>query len=188
MAKKIINADTWAQIKGKYVAGKTTIGKIAQVHDISRKSIERKAKKEGWKYGSMSDEVSKAIESATIETIVKDDTDKAVKLTEIFLKDASNIRGITMAIMDAMAKELRKSGGNIPSAEANRLTSCQKVSEIASKTITTLFTNTRKALGMDKDDDVDRARRIKYGETDSSVSNKLQDRIKEKMKANGFDE
>lgn len=150
MAKKQINDDTWSQVKGKYVAGSDPIYKIAQQHDINKRTIERRAKKEGWVFGSVANNVAEAIEKATIETIVKNDTDKAVKLTETFLRDSSNIRAITMAIMDAMAKTLKEKKGFITSAEANRLLACQKVGEVAGKTITNIYTSVRKALGMDK--------------------------------------
>jgi hypothetical protein len=156
LAKKRITQDTWSQIKGKYVSGTDPIYRIAQHHDINKKSIERRAKKEGWVYGSESLNVAQAIEKATIETIIKEDTDKSVRLTEIFLKDATNLRNITMAIMGAMAEELKKSGGHIATAEANRLLSCQRVSEVANKTITNLYTSTRKALGMDREEEMKR--------------------------------
>jgi len=108
--------------------------------------------------------VAEAIQAATLETIIKTDTDKSVRLTEIFLKDASNVRGITMAIVKSMADELKKSGGNIATAEANRLYQCQKVGEVASKTISNLYAATRKALGMDREDDIEKARKIKGAE------------------------
>lgn len=174
MAKKNIDTGLWSIIKAKYVSGSLPIYKIAQAHDIHKKTIERRAKKEGWIYGNVSNNVAIEVDRATIETIIKDDTDKAVKITETFIKDASNIRGITMAIMAAMATELKKTGGNISTAEANRLISCQKVSEIASKTIAKLYGGTRLALGMDKE------------ERANDTSTAIQDRIDAKMKEYGF--
>ena len=173
MAKKNISDDLWAIIKGKYVSGSLPIYKIAQVHDIHKKTIERRAKKEKWIYGAVSNNVSKEVEKATIETIVKGDIDKAVKITETFIKDSSNIRGVTMAIMKAMSDELMESGGNMSTAEANRLIACQKVSEIASKTIAKLYDETRKALGMDKDEDIRKAREIQANDKAQEVLDPL---------------
>lgn len=169
MAKKQISKDTWSQIKGKYVAGSDPIYKIAQQHDINKKTIERRAKKEGWIYGSVSNNVAKAIENATIDTIIKNDTDRAVKMTEMFLKDSLNIRAVTMALMDAMAKTLKEQKGNITSAEANRLLTCQKVAKTAGETITNIYSSVRKALGVDRDDDIEKARRIKKAEDPNEI-------------------
>lgn len=178
LAKKKVTQDTWSQIRGKYVAGSDPIYKIAQQHEINKKTIERRAKKENWIYGSKKINVSEAIESATIETLIQNGTDKSVILTETFLRDAANIRGVTMAIMGAMAKELKKCGGNIATAEANRLVTCQKVSEVASKTISNLYTSTRKALGMDREEELKKTL-IKVDITDGLTHEEVKAKIKE---------
>lgn len=183
--RKFIDKDTWSQIKGKYVAGKDTISKIADDHSISRKSIQRKAQKDGWVYGSSKDEVSKAIENATIETIIGTGLDKAVKITERFIKDSENVRNVTMAILSGMVKELQKSGGNIKADEANRLLSCQRVAKTTMETITGNYNAVRKALGMDKDEDIRKAKEIKATENTlviDPLEGKTLDEAKEELR------
>lgn len=173
MAKKQINDDIWSQIKGKYVAGQEPIYKIAQHYEINKKTIERRAKKENWIFGSVANNVARAIENATIETLIKVDTDKAVRLTNQFLKDSKNIRAITMVLMDSMAEELQGEHGAITASEATRLLTCQKVSEVASKTIEKLYTATRRALGMDKDEDIRKAKEIQSNDKVQEVVDPL---------------
>ncbi len=184
--RRTITKDDWSQIKGKYVSGKKTVTQIAEEHKISRKSIQRKAKKEGWEYGSSKDEVAKAIQAATIETITREDTDRAVNFTDKFLNDSEKVRNLTMAIVDGMQNALANHGGNIPADEANRLLSCQRANEVSMRTVTGIYAGQRKALGLDAEQDIEKARKIKQAdkhenpdpcvdETEESVDKKLKE-------------
>jgi hypothetical protein len=146
-----ISDQTWATVKAEYATGKDTIGRIAHKNGISRKSIERRAKKEAWKYGVLSDEVAKAVENATIKTIIDNDIDIAVKVTIKYLEDAEEIRVLTMAILEGLQEELKKSGGAVSRAEAERILFCQRVNETTSKTINNVFTGAMKAMGLYKE-------------------------------------
>lgn len=145
---KHITSRTWVKIKTDYTIGKLSINKIAKKHKISTQSIYRRAKKECWEFGSLSDEVSREIEKATIKTVIEDTSDSAAEATRQYLKDSEKVRSLTIAIMDGLAKELIKSGNNVSRAEAERILFCQRVNETTSKTILSLYQGNRKALGL----------------------------------------
>lgn len=139
-------------IKIDYELGKLSKGSICKKHRISRPTLRKHAKDGKWLYQKTFKEVSKEVEKRVIEKLLSDNTDIAVSVTDNFLKDSANIRAVTMAIMDAMATDLLDKNGKITTQEANRLIALQKVSEIANKTISNLYNTTRKALGMDQDE------------------------------------
>lgn len=144
--KKIISATTWAKIKAHYVVGRDTIGKIAENHEVSRKSIERKANKEGWTYGKLSDDVAKEVEESQIAKIKKNDCDIISKIARQFIGDAKKIRNITIATL----KEL-EGKKKLNRAALSRILATQKINNYSAKTIIDLYMAVRKSLGMDKE-------------------------------------
>jgi hypothetical protein len=147
--KKKISDKTWIKVKTHYVLGRDTIGKIAEDHEISRKSLERKAKKEGWEYGKLSDEVSKEAEDKLIAEIKANDADIVVKHATQFIGDAKKIRNITVATLRLLEKETKK--GKLSKAEIEKILIVQRVAQTTAKTIVDLYMAVRKSLGMDKE-------------------------------------
>ena len=149
-----ISDRTWSEVKAAYYVGKEPIGTIATKHNISRKSIERRAKADSWKYGVLSDEVAKEVERATIETIIEKDVDIASRVTKQFIQDSQNLRVVTIAIQTGMVKELKKSGGAVSRAEAERIYFSQRVNETTYRIIKDIYYGMRKALGIEIDAEV----------------------------------
>ena len=141
-----ISDKTWIKVKVAYVLGRDTIGKIADDHDISRKSLERKAKKEGWEYGKLSDEVAKEVEASQIAKIKQNDCDIVTKIATQFIGDAKKIRALTIATLKEFGgkKKLKK-------ADLSRILTTQRINHESAKIIVDLYMAVRKSLGMDKD-------------------------------------
>ncbi len=175
-------------LKIEYELGKLSKTAICKLHKISRPTLRKHAKASKWIYQQSFQKVSEEVEKRTIERLVEKNTDIVGETTERFIKDVSKIRSVTASLMDAMAKDLKKNDGNITAAEANRLLTCQKVNKVAGETITNIYNTVRKALGMDRDEDVKKALAIKHGDRpEDDPTSSIEDRINAKMKAHGFD-
>ncbi|MCK4518065.1 hypothetical protein KAT92_04770 [Candidatus Babeliales bacterium] len=138
-------------IKIDYELGKLSKTSICKKHRISRPTLRKHANDGDWIYQKSFKEVSEKVERKVIERLVDENVDIVSETTERFLKDSANIRGVTVAVAKSMVKLLKESSGNLSASEANRLLACQKVSETAARTITSLYNFERKALGMDSD-------------------------------------
>ena len=140
-----ISDKTWIKVKVAYVLGRDTIGKISDDHGISRKSLERKAKKEGWEYGKLSDEVAKEVEASQIAKIKQNDCDIVVKIATQFIGDAKKIRALTIATLKEFGgkKKLKK-------ADLSRILTTQRINHESAKIIVDLYMAVRKSLGMDR--------------------------------------
>lgn len=171
-----------------YELGKVSKTQICKDHRISRPTLRKHAKEGEWIYQKSFQEVAKEVRARVTEKMIERSSEEIVKATEIFLDNSSNVRDFVMLVADKLKEKIKNDDWDFKEIDLKSFFDLQKFNEISSKTLTGLYSTDRKALGLDKDDDIDRARRIKYGETDGTGSNKLQERIKEKMKANGFDD
>jgi DNA-binding Xre family transcriptional regulator len=185
-----------AKLKVDFHAGKLSQRKLAQKHRISRNTLSKYAKEGKWEFGKNEPTLSQAIEEGVYKKLVDSEIDRATKITDNFLKDVEKYRKLAskpaeelfIAYEEADNATTKEKRVKVSKEEFSRIWESTKAMKAAIETLRLGYEGARKALGMDKDDDIEKARKIKHGDVDGVGSNKLQERIKEKMKANGFDD
>jgi hypothetical protein len=184
------------KIKVDYEVGKLSKTAICKKHSISRPTLRNQAAKNGWKYQKNFQEVSEIIEQKTIGKLIEKETDRAVKITDRFLNDIDAYRELSMhpameiktAINQADEDSTEESKVTVSRDEYDRIFAGAKINKICLEALNVGYTGARKALGMDKDSDIEKALAIKHGDrTGDETTTSIEDRIKAKMKLHGLE-
>ncbi len=184
------------KIKVDFEAGILTKSKIASKHKINRLTLYNLADKHEWQYGKNEQKINKITETKSLEVLIEKQVDRAAGTTDLFLSDIKAIRGIALAIAKEWS-DSRKAGririvdgkeekiDGMSKDEADRIFAQTKIAKITMETLNIGYTAARKALGMDRDDDVEKARRIKTEEkqplsnpTEGMTREEVQEEIK----------
>lgn len=153
-----------AKIQVDYTAGKLSKSKIAQKHSISRNTLAKYAHDGKWKYGQNAQELSSIIQEKTYERLIRDEVDRATKITDEYLGDISKYRQIAMVPASELANaynEARKLKGKVKKEEFSRIWESAKAIKTAIEALNLGYNGARKALGLDVEADIEKARKIK---------------------------
>ena len=159
-------------MKEDYCAGILSKSGIAQKYSISRNTLAKHAKKNKWKYAVNEQEVNMRISEKARERIVNEVVDKATEVTTNFLKDIDLCRGLMLSAASDLvsaqeeADKASEDGkkGKVEKEEYERIFSKMKVMKYIVENLKTAYEGGRKALGLDVEQDVEKARKIKEGE------------------------
>lgn len=180
-----------AKIKVDYQVGKLSRLKIAQKYGISRNTLSKHAKAKKWKYAISEQELSKIVENRTYEKLITDSVDRATEITNNFLGDIEKYRKLAIIPASELASayndaEERSEKENkrirVPKDEFSRIWESTKAIKAAIETLKIGYEGARKALGMDRDDDVEKARKIKGAERES-ISDPTEGMTREEVQA-----
>lgn len=152
-----------------YELGKLSKTSICKKHRVSRPTLRKHATENGWVYQKTFQEVSKEVEKRTIAKLVEENADIVTQATEKFLSDSAYIRDFVMDLIKRVQKELDENSYKTKDVDLSGFTSLQKMGETLSKTIISLYSTERKALGLDIDDDIEKAKRIKGNDKQQAV-------------------
>ena len=161
-----------AKIKEDYCAGILSKSGVAQKYRISRNTLAKHAKAGGWKYAVNEQEVTMLISDKARERIVNEVVDKATEVTTNFLKDIELCRGLMLSSASDLihaqeeADEEAKDGkkGKVQKEEYERILSKMKVLKYIVENLKAGYEGGRKALGLDTEQDIEKARKIKNNE------------------------
>lgn len=160
------------KIKADYTAGELSRSKIAQNHRISRNTLAKHAKEGKWGFGKNAQELSKLITEKTYEKLVENAVDRATKITNQFLGDIDTYRQLAMVpaseLIESLGRAKKESTEEKPvkvsKEEFSRIWESTKAIKSAVETLKLGYEGARKALGMDREDDIEKARKIKGAE------------------------
>lgn len=157
------------KIKEDYCAGVLSKSGIAQKYSISRNTLAKHAKEGKWKYAINEQEVNMRISEKARERIVNEVVDKATEVTTNFLKDIDLCRKLMLTAasdlitaqeeVDRLSTEENRL--KVDKEEYERIFSKMKVLKYIVENLKTAYEGGRKALGLDTEQDIEKARRVK---------------------------
>ena len=157
------------KIKVAFEAGKLSRAAIGKEYRVSQPTIRLLAKEREWEYKKNFIEFSEEIEQKTIESLIEKEVDKTTKITAQFLSDLDIFRRLCMRSATDIVNAYNKltdgeKKGKVLKEEFDRIFAGSKVSKINMEALNIGYSGARKALGMDREDDIEKARKIKGAE------------------------
>lgn len=171
------------KIKVDYEVGKLSKVNICKKHSISRPTLVKLAKEHRWSYQKNLREVNEIIEEKTISKLIEVETDRNVKITDQFLTDIDRYRQLTMFPVGEVARAIKDAGpkGKVTKEEYDRIFAGSKVNKINLEALNIAYSGARKALGMDRDEDIRKAKAIKLNENTQEVLDPLENMTEEEI-------
>ena len=167
-------------MKVDYEAGLLTKSDIALKHGINRQTIYKIAADNKWEYGKNRTEIDKATENQSLEKIINKQIDIATQISNRFLSDMDKYRqlGLMPAAELATAyNDAKKNKTKVPKEEFSRIWESTKVIKTAIEGLKLGYDGCRKALGMDKEDELKAT--IKIDPCDGMTPEQVDQKIKE---------
>lgn len=152
------------KLKVDYQSGKLNRSKIAQKHRISRTTLVKHAKKEGWEFGKSEQELYKEIEEKVYKKLVDIEVDRATETTNNYLKDFNLQRQFLTATSAALTTLIRDKKNKLTKEDAELILARARVHKMLMEGYNIGYMAVRKALGMDREDDINKALKIKDAE------------------------
>ncbi len=129
-------------------------------------------KEKGWIYGENEQELSSLIKNKTYEKLIEDNVDLAAQITTNFLGDIEKYRALYLmpakelltAYNDAQKDSTPAKRVVVKKDEFSRIWESTKAIKTAIEGLNALYASQRKALGMDREDDIEKARKIKHAD------------------------
>ncbi len=172
-------------MKIDYELGKVSKTSICKKHGVSRPTLRKQAAKGKWLYQKSFQRVSDEVEKRTIERLIEDQVDKATILTDQFLEDTSKYMQLAMMPASELARaynHVKEHGGKVTKEEFSRIWESTKAIKNALEMLNVGYAGTRKALGMDKDEEIRKAKEIKQSEQIKEVTDPLEGKTIEEVK------
>ena len=170
-----------AKIQVDYTAGKLSKTGIAQKHRISRNTLAKYARDNDWKYGRDAQKLSDIIEEKTYERLIKDEVDRATKITDNFLGDIERYRKLALIPSSELAEaynDAKLKGTKISQKEFSRIYQLTKVLKTAIEALNIGYAGSRKALGMDREEEK-RKRLPKHDPVEGMTEDEIDSRLEE---------
>ena len=145
-------------IKVDIEAGLLTKSDIATKYKISRQSLYKLIASEGWDYGKNRTQIDKATENQSLNKIINKQVDLATKISSQFLEDIDKYRQLSLMPAAELANsytKAKKGKNKVKKEEFSRIWESAKAIKTAIEALRLGYDGARKALGMDKDDDID---------------------------------
>ena len=163
----------------EYESGKLNKSKLAHKWKISRTTLDKHAKKEGWIFGKNEQELDKKIELSTTSKMIEKSSNILVDINDSYISNTRNIEELTKGVLSKLYKKMAKKDkkgdqADLSKADVEALLSAQRLLKESASTFSLLFNDKRKALGLDKEKPKD------------DDSQDLENRIKEQMRKDGF--
>jgi transposase-like protein len=144
-----------ARLKAEVESGKMTIRKISQKWGMSLNTLKKFIKAEEWTYAKNDTELTKKVEASVLQKIIDSSTDILKEVTDDYLKSSKEMKALSRFIIQDFVKKAKKvdEDGNsvLTKTQSEAALMAQRVVKEASSTMSLLFNDTRKALGLDKE-------------------------------------
>lgn len=173
-----------AKIKVDFESGKLSKRKVAQKHSISRNTLDKHAKAKDWIYATNEPELSQKIERLTLDKLIKDEVDRATKITNNFLGNVERYNELAMMPASELIKaytDARNKNKQVSKNEFSRIWESAKAIKTAIEGLKIGYDSQRKALGMDRDEDIRKAKAIKLNENTQEVIDPLANMTEEEI-------
>jgi len=175
------------KIKVDYESGKLSKTQIGNVHKVSQPTIRKLAATHDWVFQKNFQEISEIVEQKSIERIIEVEVDKTVKENDNFQSAVNRIEFLVMKYIKEL-EELQESidKESKTKEEADRIFSFLKSCKISSEIMNMNYNGKRKMLGMDREDDIRKAKAIKSGIEEKApdpVGNLSEDEIDKQLEA-----
>ncbi len=163
-----------AKLEVDFCAGKISRLKIAQKHRISRNTLKKYADEKGWIYGQNEQELTNLIKNKTYQRLIDDTVDLSTQVTKNFLVDIEKYRALSLMPAKELyesyeeAKKKTEETGKrvrVPREEFDRIWQSAKAIKTSIEGLSNVYSDQRRALGLDRDDDIEKAQKIKNGST-----------------------
>ncbi len=146
-----------ARLKVEVESGKMTLRKISQKWCMSLNTLKKFIRVEGWIYAKNDSELTKKVEASVLQKIVDSSTDILKEVTEDYLKSSKEMKALSRFIIQDFVKKVqgvdKKGNSTLTKSQSEAALMAQRVVKEASSTMSLLFNDTRKALGLDKEKD-----------------------------------
>ena len=139
-----------AKIKAEFEAGLDSQGKICQKWRMSRNTLKKFAKDEGWIYGKNDRELTHTINKNATSKIIESKAKELEKFTENHIKSIKSITALTRATISRLGKQVDGTKNQVDKLESEAIFSQQKFLKIASETLDTCYKSQKSALGLDE--------------------------------------
>lgn len=145
------------KLKVDYESGKLSKTSICKKHRVSRPTLRKHAKDNGWKFQKNFQEISKIVEEKTIEKIIEKETEKLTDLTTEFFTDIGTFKNLSRAMANDTISALKKAaedsrGGkkvSVSKDEFDRIFAGSKIVKINIEALSIAYDRLRKAHGLD---------------------------------------
>ena len=171
-----VPADKVFEMKIDFELGSLTKSNIAKKHGVSRPTLDKHAKAGEWIYQHAFHQAAREAEKKMLSNLMDRNHDLMENLTTNFLDNIDRYRQLVMLPLDVLEDKMALADGNytdIPKEELDRLFTGAKLAKISIEALCTAHHGIRLALGMDKDQDVRRAREIHNEERNSQLVDPL---------------
>jgi len=140
----------------EYESGKLNKSKLAQKWKVSRNTLDKYARENGWIFGKNEQELSKKIELSTTSKMIEKSSNLLVDINDSYIGDTKNIEELTKGVLNKLYKKITKKDENgksvdVDKQEIDALLSAQRLLKESASTFSMLFNDKRKALGLDKE-------------------------------------
>jgi hypothetical protein len=139
-----------AKIKAEFEAGLDSQGKICQKWRMSRNTLKKFAKDEGWIYGKNDRELTHTINKSATSKIIESKTHELENFTVDHISAIKNIATLTKATISRLGSRVKETMNKVDRAESEAIFSQQKFLKIASETLDTCYKSQKSALGLDE--------------------------------------
>lgn len=148
-----LSAKKVAAVRVTYETALISIVSAAKKHKISTKTIERLAKKHGWKRGESREKVAEKVAKKAEAKFIEAESDRLARFTEKHISDINLVRQLSrlnLSQLDEAAQDARNKGGSLHKDASDNFFVFQKVLKITSETLTNCYREERLAMGLDK--------------------------------------
>lgn len=173
------------RIRADYERGIDNISAIAKMHKISRPSLYNHAKKGGWIYAMVETEKNKTFQNEVVSQLLEKHGARIEAITQQFLDSVvvyMNLGMIAAKEMSDAKKEADNNGTKVSKDEYDRIYAGVKIPKTAMETLNTGYTGIRRALGLDKDQEIRKAREIRAEERNDNIVDPLKGKKVEEVK------
>lgn len=167
-----------AKLKPEVESGLLSKSKLAQKWRMSRNTLNKIIQQEGWVFGINVQELSKVISKKTEDKLAEKYSNDLEDFTEEHIKSMDEVGSLTKKSLERLrdAVEAEDSEGKenrMSKDQAEAIFSQQKVLKISSETLSIIYADKRKALGLDKP-------------KEDPAKTDLEERIRLSMERDGF--
>lgn len=170
-----LRPDKVLEMKLDFELGLMTRVAIAKKYGVSRPTVNKHAKDGNWKYQHAYEMVAEEAQKKMVSNLLDRNTDLMESVTNGFLNNVERYKRLVMMPLNVLED---KYGGqdliDVPKEEFDRLFTGAKLAKISIEALTIVHTATRMALGMDKDQEIRKAREIHNDERNNQLVDPLE--------------
>ena len=169
-----LGADQVFELKIDFELGTMTRQNIAKKHGISRPTLNKHAKDGGWEYQHAFHLAAQEAEKKMVSNLLERNNELMENITNGYLANVERYKKLIMAPIEALERDYGMDLVGVPKEEFDRLFNGAKLAKISIEALCTAHTGARMALGMDKDQEIRKAREIHNDERNNQLIDPLE--------------